>query len=145
MKIHRERYQHGSIRRVKRAKGFAWEFRYYVEEGGKRTPKSQYFDGDVYKNAKSVRQKLEAQLLKLNEGTEYARANDVSSTPCSNATSPKRCHCGTRPRAPTPPLSIPISGHNGAARSSRRFDLRRSTHGFNRSLSLLSARDTSAA
>lgn len=78
MKIHRERYQHGSIRRVKRAKGFAWEFRYYVEEGGKRTPKSQYFDGDVYKTAKSIRQKVEAQLLKLNEGTEYARANDVS-------------------------------------------------------------------
>jgi integrase len=78
MKIHRERYQHGSIRRVKRAKGFAWEFRYYIEEGGKRTPKSQYFDGDVYKNAKSVRQKVEARLLKLNEGTEYARANDVS-------------------------------------------------------------------
>jgi integrase len=78
VRIHRERYQHGSIRRVKRAKGFAWEFRYYVEEGGQRTPKSQYFDGDVYKTAKSVRQKIEAQLLKLNEGTEYARANDVS-------------------------------------------------------------------
>ena len=57
MKIHSERYQHGSIRRVKRGKGFAWEFRYYGEEGGKRTPKSQYFDGDVYKTAKSVRQK----------------------------------------------------------------------------------------
>jgi hypothetical protein len=27
-KAARERYQHGSIRRVKRAKGFAWEFRY---------------------------------------------------------------------------------------------------------------------
>src|SRR5258705_3993692 len=78
MKIHRERYQHGSIRRVKRAKGFAWEFRYYVEDGGKRTPKSQYFDGAVYKTAKAVRQKVESQLLKLNEGTEYARANDAS-------------------------------------------------------------------
>ena len=28
MKVHRERYQHGSIRRVKRAKGFAWSSLY---------------------------------------------------------------------------------------------------------------------
>jgi integrase len=78
MQTRRERYQQGSVRKVKRAKGFAWEFRYYVEDGGKRTPKSQYFDGETYKTATSVRQKVEAQLLKLNEGTEYARANDVS-------------------------------------------------------------------
>jgi len=37
MKIARERYHQRSIRRVKRAKGFASEFRYYVLEGGKRT------------------------------------------------------------------------------------------------------------
>jgi integrase len=78
MQIRRERYQQGSIRKVKRAKGFAWEFRYYVEADGKRTPKSQYFDGGIYKTATSVRQKVEAQLLQLNEGTEYGRANDVS-------------------------------------------------------------------
>jgi integrase len=78
MKIQRDRYQHGSIRRVKRAKGFAWEFRYYVEEGHERIPKSQYFAGDAYKSAKAVRQKVEAQLLKLNEGTEYTRAKDVT-------------------------------------------------------------------
>jgi hypothetical protein len=30
MKIRRDKYQQGSIRRVKRANGFAWEFRYYV-------------------------------------------------------------------------------------------------------------------
>jgi hypothetical protein len=57
---------------------FAWEFRYYVEADGKRTAKSQYFDGGIYKTATSVRQKIEAQLLQLNEGTEYARTNDVS-------------------------------------------------------------------
>jgi len=32
MKIRRERYQHGSIRKLKRANGFAWEFRYRVSE-----------------------------------------------------------------------------------------------------------------
>lgn len=78
MNTRREKYQQGSIRRVKRANGFAWEFRYYVEGDGKRVLKSQYFDGAIYRTEKSVRQKVESQLLKLNENTEYARANDVS-------------------------------------------------------------------
>ena len=47
MKIRRDKYQQGSIRRVKRANGFAWEFRYYVEQDGKRVLRSQYFDGVV--------------------------------------------------------------------------------------------------
>ncbi len=78
MKVRRERYQQGSVRRVKRASGFAWEFRYYVEEDGKRTSKSQYFDGATYRTAKAVRQKVESQLLKLNERTEYARGQEVT-------------------------------------------------------------------
>jgi integrase len=78
MKVRRDKYQQGSVRRVKRANGFAWEFRYYVEQDGKRILRSQYFDGKVYKTEKAIRQKVEAQLLKLNEGTEYARANDVT-------------------------------------------------------------------
>ncbi len=78
MKVRRDKYQQGSVRRVKRANGFAWEFRYYVEQDGKRLPRSQYFDGKIYKTEKAVRQRVEAQLLKLNEGTEYARANDVT-------------------------------------------------------------------
>src|ERR1035441_1344369 len=78
MKVRRGKYQQGSVRRVKRANGFAWEFRYYVEQDGKRVLRSQYLDGAIYKTEKAVRQKVEAQLLKLNEGTEYARANDVT-------------------------------------------------------------------
>jgi hypothetical protein len=39
-----DRYQQGAIRRVKRAKGFAWEFRYYVVESGERVRKVQTFD-----------------------------------------------------------------------------------------------------
>ena len=41
MKITRNRYQQGSIRKVPRAKGFAWEYRYYVTSGGKRKLKMQ--------------------------------------------------------------------------------------------------------
>jgi integrase len=78
MKIRRDKYQQGSIRRVKRANGFAWEFRYYVEQDGKRVLRSQYFDGSLYRTEKAVRQKVESQLLKLNEATEYARAKDVT-------------------------------------------------------------------
>jgi len=44
LKITSERYQHGSIRRVKRAKGFASELRYYVRDGSKRSLKLQTFD-----------------------------------------------------------------------------------------------------
>jgi integrase len=78
VKTRRDRYQQGSIRRVKRSSGFAWEFRYYVEENGNRIPKSQYFDGAQYRTEKAVRQKVESQLLKLNEKTEYARSRDVT-------------------------------------------------------------------
>jgi integrase len=78
MKIRRERYQHGSIRKLKRANGFAWEFRYRVSEDGKRKLRSQIFDAAVYRTEKAVRQKIEAQLLRLNDNTEYARGQEVT-------------------------------------------------------------------
>lgn len=73
-----ERYQHGSVRRVKRAKGFAWEFRYRVREGAKLVPKLQTFDSSIYKTEKALRQHLESFIVKLNERTEYARSADVT-------------------------------------------------------------------
>ena len=66
------------FRRVKRAKGFAWEFRYYVRKRGKRHLKTQTFDGAVYKTGKALRQHLESFVLKLNETTEYARSAEVT-------------------------------------------------------------------
>jgi len=45
MKFKRDRYQHGSIRKVPCAKGFAWEFRYYhTAPDGIRKLKTQAFD-----------------------------------------------------------------------------------------------------
>jgi len=73
-----DRYQQGAIRRVKRAKGFAWEFRYYVVENGERVRKVQTFDSAIYKTEKSVRQHLEGFIVKLNEKTEYARSAGVT-------------------------------------------------------------------
>lgn len=36
MKVSRERYQHGGIRKVPRSHGFVWEFRFYQTLDGKR-------------------------------------------------------------------------------------------------------------
>lgn len=71
MRIRRSRYQQGSIRRVKRATGYAWEFRFYVREGGKRKLKTQTFDGNLYRSESEVRKALETQILQLNRGTDY--------------------------------------------------------------------------
>jgi integrase len=73
-----DRYQHGSVRKVKRAQGFAWEFRYYVMEGSVRKPKVQTFDAAIYKTEKALRQHLESFVVKLNERTEYARSAGVT-------------------------------------------------------------------
>jgi hypothetical protein len=44
MKVSRERYQHGSVRKVPRSQGFAWEFRFYQTIDGARKLKVQTFD-----------------------------------------------------------------------------------------------------
>ena len=45
MKVNRERYQHGSVRKVPRSQGFAREFRFYITApDGKRKLKVQTFD-----------------------------------------------------------------------------------------------------
>jgi integrase len=78
MRIRRSRYQQGSIRKVRRATGFAWEFRYYETEGGKRKLKTQTFDGKLYRSEADVRKALETQILQLNRGTDYARSAGVT-------------------------------------------------------------------
>jgi len=49
MKVRRDKYQQGSVRRVRRATGFAWEFRYCVEQDGKPSSVASYFDGALYR------------------------------------------------------------------------------------------------
>ena len=49
MRVNRERYQHGSVRKVPRSQGFAWEFRFYITApDGKRKLKAQTFDAAKY-------------------------------------------------------------------------------------------------
>jgi integrase len=70
MKVNRERYQHGSVRKVPRSQGFAWEFRFYsTAPDGKRKLKVQTFDAVRYPTERDVRKAVEGQLSALNAGT----------------------------------------------------------------------------
>lgn len=78
MRIKRNRYQQGSIRKVRRAKGFAWEFRYYVNENGKRKLRAETFDPKIYRTESDVRKALEPQILRLNRGTNYGLSSGIT-------------------------------------------------------------------
>lgn len=71
MKVNRERYQHGSVRKVPRANGlYAFEFRFYINgPDGKRQLKVQTFDPLKYPTERDVRKAVEGQLSALNAGT----------------------------------------------------------------------------
>lgn len=70
MKVSRNRYQHGSIRKVPRAQGFAWEFRFYTTASdGSRKLKVQTFDAARHPTERDVRKAVEGQLAALNADT----------------------------------------------------------------------------
>jgi hypothetical protein len=70
MKFNRERYQHGSVRKVARSQGFAWEFTFYITApDGKRKLKVQTFDSVKYPTERDVRMAVEGQLSAFNAGT----------------------------------------------------------------------------
>jgi integrase len=70
MKVSREQYQHGSVRKVPRSQGFAWEFRFYITApDGKRKLKAQTLDSLKYPTERDVRKAVEGQLSALNAGT----------------------------------------------------------------------------
>ena len=75
MKIHRQRYQTGSVRKLPRDHGLAWEFRsYYTDTEGKRKLKVQTFDASIYRMERDVRKSVEGQLASLNANTLAGRA-----------------------------------------------------------------------
>lgn len=75
MKIHRQRYKTGSVRKVPRAHGFAWEFRsYYTNTNGKRKLKVQAFNAAIYKTERDVRASVDAQLASLDANSLTGRA-----------------------------------------------------------------------
>src|SRR5579864_435004 len=81
MKVSRERYQHGSVRKVPRSQGFAWEFRFYLTApDGKRKLKVQTFDSLKYPTERDVRKAVEGQLSALNAGTLGGKVNATLGT-----------------------------------------------------------------
>src|SRR5215469_16732697 len=70
MKVGRERFQHGSVRKVPRSQGFAWEFRYYsTDPSGERKLKVQTFDSLKHPTEAAVRKAVEPLLGSLNSDT----------------------------------------------------------------------------
>jgi len=81
MKIARDRYQHGSIRKVKRSQGFAWEFRFYLTSAdGKRKLRVQTFDPHKYPTERDVRKAVEPQMSAINAGTMAAKVGATLGT-----------------------------------------------------------------
>jgi integrase len=67
LKFTRDRYQHGSLRRVQRAKGpDIWEFRYSTYENGVRKQRQLTLSSKKYPSEAAVKRKVEGLLLKLN-------------------------------------------------------------------------------
>jgi hypothetical protein len=71
VKIKRNRYQQGSVRKVRRANGYAWEYRYYVDSGGQRKLKTQTFNGKLYGTEADVRRGVGASVPRLNDATPF--------------------------------------------------------------------------
>ena len=75
MRAKRARYQQGSIRKVDRANGAAWEVRFSEQRNGKRYQKSVYYDvGAKYPTQASVRKALQTQVVLANRNEQTERA-----------------------------------------------------------------------
>ena len=104
-----------------------------MEQDGKRLLRSQYFGGKIYKTERAVRQKVEAQLLKLNERTENARADDVTFNALLDRYIAEEMPARHATKESYTRSSTEDSGRSGVATSSLRFGQRRFTHGSSRS------------
>jgi integrase len=71
LKAKRSRYQQGTVRRVARANGFAWEVRFSETVNGQRKRKTIIFDAAEYRTEKDVRKAIQGQVALAN--TDNAR------------------------------------------------------------------------
>jgi hypothetical protein len=68
-------YQQGSIRKVSKAKGYAWEVRFSEWLNGKRFQRSLTFQGTEYPEEADVRKAIELTVSQINSGTAGERAD----------------------------------------------------------------------
>jgi integrase len=79
MKLRRDRYKEGSLRRVPRRSGRdAWEFRYTVMEDGVQKWKQVTVDSKKFPTETAVRNHVAHLMLKVNDGTPYAEIRGVT-------------------------------------------------------------------
>lgn len=75
MSTRRSHYQQGSIRKVHKAKGQAWEVRFSEWLNGKRFQRTMTFQGTDYPNETDVRKAIELAVSQINSGTAGERAD----------------------------------------------------------------------
>ncbi|MGB9291025.1 MAG: site-specific integrase, partial [Terracidiphilus sp.] len=80
MKAKRARYQQGSIRKIARANGFAWEVRFSETVKGKRTRKTLIFPTDRYPKEKDVRTAIQSQVALANTENDRAKVGATFGT-----------------------------------------------------------------
>lgn len=68
MRAKRPRYQQGSIKRVARERGYAWEVRFSGWKNGKRHQRTLTFDGAKYPTEADVRKAIELTVSQVNAG-----------------------------------------------------------------------------
>jgi integrase len=68
-------YQQGSIRKVRKAKGYAWEVRFSEWFNGKRFQRTMTFQGNAYPKESDVRKAIELTVSQINSGTARERAD----------------------------------------------------------------------
>ena len=90
MKAKKARYQKGSIKRVRRAHGYAWEVRFNDWKDGKRYQRTLTFDGAQYRTEKDVRKAIELNVSQINSGTVGAMA-DAKFNAGTHSTGQNRC------------------------------------------------------
>lgn len=73
LRAKRPRYQQGSIKKVQRATGFAWEVRFSSTDNGTRTRKTLIFNSDEYPTEASVRKAIQTQVALANADSERSK------------------------------------------------------------------------
>ena len=75
MRTKRSQYQQGSIRKVRKAKGYAWEVRFSEWLNRKRFQRTMTFQGTEYPKEADVRKAIELTVSQINSGTAGERAD----------------------------------------------------------------------
>lgn len=75
MRTKRSQYQQGSIRKLRKAKGYVWEVRFSEWLNGQRFQRTMRFQGTEYPKEADVRKAIELTVSQINSGTAGEKAD----------------------------------------------------------------------